>query len=89
MADPRFLVFSRESCPLCDEFVAELARELAASGEGFAVRDVDADPETRRRYGLKVPVLTCEGSVVCHGVLDAGAVARLVSHRGGAGPRLL
>ena len=79
MADPRFLVYSREACELCDEFVAELARELAPSGESFAVRDVDADPETRRRFGLKVPVLTCEGSVVCHGRLDAPAVVRLLA----------
>lgn len=79
MADPRFLVYSRASCTLCDEFVARLASLLAGSGESFAVQDVDADPETRRRFGLKVPVLTCEGSVVCHGRLDAPAVARLLA----------
>jgi hypothetical protein len=39
---------------------------------------VDADPVTRRRFGLKVPVLTCDGSVVCHGHLDRAAVARLL-----------
>ena len=87
MADPRFLVYSRESCTLCEEFVEALARELGACGEPFAVREVDADPEARRRYGLKVPVLTCHGSVVCHGVLDAAAVARLLGR--GAGTRLL
>ena len=69
----RFLVYSRSNCGLCDEFIAELAAlEIA-----FEVRDVDADPVTRRRYGLKVPVLTCDGSAVCHGRLDADAVRRL------------
>jgi hypothetical protein len=41
------------------------------------VRDVDEDALARRRYGLKVPVLTCDGSVVCHGRLDRDAILRL------------
>jgi hypothetical protein len=68
-----FLVYSRSHCGLCDEFIAELS-SLAVQ---FEVRDVDADPVARRRFGLKIPVLTCGGSVVCHGRLDAGAVERL------------
>jgi hypothetical protein len=39
---------------------------------------VDADPAARRRFGHKVPVLTCDGIVVCHGHLDRDAVARLL-----------
>jgi hypothetical protein len=39
---------------------------------------VDADPGTRRRFGLKVPVLTCDGRLVCHGHLDRAAVVRLL-----------
>lgn len=69
----RFVVYTRDGCALCDEFVEELAEILRA----FEVRDVDADAVTRRRYGLKVPVLTCDGSVVCHGRLDRDAVRRL------------
>ncbi len=75
MATARFLVYTRDGCALCDEFIGELVLML----DSFEVRDVDADATTRRRFGLKVPVLTCEGSVVCHGHLDSGAVARLVS----------
>lgn len=73
MPESRFLVYTREDCALCDEFVAELAELLPE----FEVRDVDANSTTRRRHGLKVPVLTCEGSVVCHGRLDRAAVERL------------
>lgn len=69
----RFLVYSRSNCGLCDEFIAG----LATLGVEFEVRDVDAEPVARRRFGLKIPVLTCDGSVVCHGRLDAGAVQRL------------
>ena len=50
---------------------------LEAIVQGFEVHDVDGDPTARRRFGLKVPVLTCEGSVVCHGHLDRDAVLRL------------
>jgi len=71
----RFLVYTRDSCALCDEFIADLTRIL----DCFEVRDVDSDATSRRRFGLKVPVLTCDGSVVCHGRLDPAAVARLVS----------
>jgi len=74
MADTRFLVYTREGCALCDDFIAELAEIL----DTFEIRDVDADETSRRRFGHKVPVLTCEGSVVCHGHIDRPAVARLI-----------
>ena len=73
MPGHRFLVYTREDCPLCDDFIAELAGILPA----FEIADVDADPTSRRRFGLKIPVLTCDGSVVCHGHLDRDAVLRL------------
>ena len=74
---PRFLVWTREDCALCDEFIAGLPGLVPE----FEVRDVDDDPEARRRHGLKVPVLTCDGSVVCHGRLDRDAVQRLLRGR--------
>ncbi len=73
MTAGRFIVHSRSDCGLCDAFIAE----LGALGIAFEVRDVDDDPVAKRRYGLKVPVLTCDGSVVCHGRLDRVALARL------------
>ena len=79
MAEPRYVVYSRVNCPLCDEFIAELMQLLAPFGERMDLRDVDADPVTRRRYGLKIPVLTVDGSPVCHGRLDATAVSRLLA----------
>ena len=73
MTAGRFIVYTRSDCGLCDEFIAQ----LAALGVAFDVLDVDDDPVTRRRFGLKVPVLTCDGSVVCHGRLEPAAVLRL------------
>lgn len=78
MPDPRFLVYTRDDCALCDQFILGLAHALELTREAFGVRDVDADASTARRFGLKVPVLTCDGSVVCHGHFDAAAVARLI-----------
>ncbi len=78
MHGPRFVVYSRADCPLCEEFIATLADQIAPHELPIEVRDVDADPESRRRYGLKIPVLTVDGSAVCHGELDAAAVARML-----------
>lgn len=78
MTGPRFVVYTREDCPLCDEFLLELGQQLMPAGEPVDVRDVDADPAARHRFGLKIPLLTFEGRPVCHGRLDAAAVARLI-----------
>jgi hypothetical protein len=85
VAGARFLVYTRSGCALCDEFIAELSNLPIR----FELRDVDEDPVARRRYGLKVPVLTCDGSVVCHGRLDRDAALRLASDPGAGEPRLL
>lgn len=73
MPGHRFRVYTRNECSLCDDFVADLSTIV----QGFEVHDVDDDPTARQRFGLKVPVLTCDGSVVCHGHLDRNAVLRL------------
>jgi len=75
------VVWSREGCGLCDELVEELATWAAARGWALEVRDVDDDPEARRRFGLKIPVLVLDGTVVCHGRLDLPELERLVRGR--------
>lgn len=40
--------------------------------------DVDADPILKRRYGLDVPVLLLDGTVVCRHRLDAPELKRLL-----------
>lgn len=42
------------------------------------VVDVDTDPVLERRYGLDVPVLLLDGTVVCRHRLDAGELKRLL-----------
>ena len=65
-----FLLYSRPGCGLCEEMLAELRALPAARGVSVDVADVDADPATRKRFGLKIPVLLLGGDLVCYGRLD-------------------
>lgn len=57
--------------------------ELQALGRSvplppIEVVDVDADPILKRRFGVDVPVLLLDGTVVCRHRLDAGELKRLL-----------
>jgi hypothetical protein len=81
-APPRFLLYSRPGCGLCEELLAELQTLPAASGIGLDVLDVDEDAGTRARYGHKIPVLLFAGELVCHGRLDPEEVHKAIAcHR--------
>jgi hypothetical protein len=61
--------------------------ELAALGRRevlppVTLVDVDTDPELLRRYGLQVPVLLLDGTVVCRHRLDAIELLRFLRPRG-------
>ncbi len=75
----RLIVVHRHDCELCDEMVAEL-QHLAARVPlpPVEIADVDADPLLLRRYGLEVPVLLLDGTVVCKHRLDTGELQRLL-----------
>jgi len=69
----------RRDCQLCDEMLEELAalgRRLPLPP--LEVVDVDSDPQLKRRYGLEVPVLLLDGTVVCRHRLDARELTRLL-----------
>jgi predicted thioredoxin/glutaredoxin len=60
-----------------------MVTELEALGSRMplppvSIVDVDADPELTRRYGLNVPVLLLDGTVVCRHRLDADELQRLL-----------
>ena len=79
MGAARLTLVHRHDCELCEVMLADLER----FGRGhplpaLEVRDVDSDPELLRRYGLHVPVLLLDGSVVCRHRLDAAELARLL-----------
>jgi len=69
----------RRDCQLCDEML----EELAALGRRLPLPplelvDVDSDPQLKRRYGLEVPVLLLDGTVVCRHRLDLQELTRLL-----------
>jgi len=75
----RLTLLHREDCGLCEEMRAELevlGRSVALPP--LELVDVDSDPELARRYGLNVPVLLLDGTVVCRHRLDAPELTRLL-----------
>ena len=76
----RFVLYSRPGCGLCEEMRAELDRLPAARGYPLEVLDVDADSDTRARYGHKIPVLLFAGELVCHGRLDTEEVLKALAY---------
>jgi hypothetical protein len=63
-----------------------MVAELSALGRREAlppldVLDVDSDPDLQRRYGLNVPVLLLDGTVVCRHRLDGAELLRILRPR--------
>jgi len=82
------VVLSREGCGLCQDMLHDLAElERAQSVPPVTVVDVDSDPELARQFGLKVPVLLIDGSVICHYTLNSKELLRLVGRAPAIIPR--
>jgi Glutaredoxin-like domain (DUF836) len=73
----RLTLYSREGCGLCEAMLAELAPWAQARDLAIDVVDVDADPDIRRRYGYRIPVLMLDGEPAAHVHLDVDALERL------------
>ncbi|MCS0628265.1 glutaredoxin family protein [Telluria mixta] len=80
---PRFILYSRSYCHLCEDMLAALQAFMARQGQAYTVDvvDVDADPALVARYDELVPVLVAEpaGTELCHYFLDEGALRRHLS----------
>jgi len=77
--ESQLTVVHRQDCDLCDEMVAALeALTRKIKLPPIRIVDVDGDPELLRRYGLNVPVLLLDGTVVCKHHLDAEELIRLL-----------
>ena len=75
-AGPRAVLYVRDGCHLCDEFLVDLSLEMGPEIASVEVADVDRDPGLAIRYGLRVPVLEVGGEVACEGRYDAARVRR-------------
>ncbi|MFO7275651.1 MAG: glutaredoxin family protein [Pseudomonadota bacterium] len=79
---PRLTLVHRRDCELCEEMLAELeALKERVALPPLELVDVESDPELERRYGLNVPVLLLDGTVVCRHRLDADELIRLLRPR--------
>jgi len=82
------VVLSREGCGLCEDMLRELAElERAQSIPPVSIVDVDSDPELAQQFGVKVPVLLLDGSVICHYTLNSNELLRLVRRPAAILPR--
>ena len=70
---PRFDVYSRRGCHLCEVLIEQLFETLAGRAE-VVVHDIDKDPALVRAYGVRVPVVAIDGQVLCEAQLDVAAV---------------
>jgi hypothetical protein len=85
---PGLVVLTRENCGLCEDMLHELAALVRSAHIPDArVVDVDSDPELARRYGLKVPVLLLDGTVICHYTLNSNELLRMLGGRPAILPR--
>jgi hypothetical protein len=79
---PGLVVVSREGCGLCDAMLDDLVElEGQHAVPARIVVDVDSDPDWVRRFGLDVPVLLLDGSVVCRYELNRNELLRLLAGR--------
>jgi len=68
------VLYVRENCHLCEQFLLELSLDLGTGIERLQVQDVDQDVDLAVRFGLRVPVLELDGTVLCEGIYDGAGV---------------
>ena len=78
------VLVTREGCHLCADALPVLQSICDEYGVALALRDVDADPEDRARWGDWVPVVLVAGEEVDSLRVSAARV-RAALERAGAG----
>jgi hypothetical protein len=72
---PRWTVYSRADCSLCEHLLEQLADLLGPeAAASVQVVDIEGQPELERKYGTRIPVLTADDEFVCAYRLDAERV---------------
>ncbi len=72
----RVVVLTRAGCHLCDDARAVVHGVCTARSITYAIEDVDADPELRRRYSDLVPVVLVDGVEHARYRVDARSLDR-------------
>jgi len=68
------VLYVRDGCHLCEQFLVELSVDLGPDVERLRVLDVDRDADLAVRFGLRVPVLELDGTVLSEGVYEGARV---------------
>ena len=72
-------LYTRRSCPLCDEFTDALEAGFPRMLD-IAVCNVDEESRWQQQFGNDVPVLThVDGGLICQHHLDPDAVRRALN----------
>lgn len=71
-------LFSRPQCHLCELLLDEL-RPLLDATTAVEIVDISEDPDLMRRYGLRIPVLSCDGEEISGYPLDTDRVRRILA----------
>ena len=80
---PRVEVLTRPGCHLCAEAVAVVEAVCAETGDRYAERNIDDDPDLRRTYTDQVPVTFVDGAQHDFWRVDPARLRRaLAAHRG-------
>ena len=74
------MLYTRRGCHLCE--AAEDMVVAQARAAAVEILDVDADPLLQQLYGLRVPVLMADGTIVMEGRFDEPALASLLNAPG-------
>jgi hypothetical protein len=61
-SQPRVVVLTRPGCHLCEVAVGVVADVCAQTGDSWTERNIDLDPELRRRFTDEVPVTFVDGA---------------------------
>lgn len=77
----RVVVLTRAGCHLCDDAIAIVQAVCAETGDSWATRDIDADPELRRRYTDEVPVTFVDGAQHDYWRVDPGRLRTALTAR--------
>ena len=67
-------IYIRRGCHLCEDMLQELNLRREILGFTLQAVDIDDKPELASLYGTKVPVLTYQGTEICHYFLDEVAL---------------
>ncbi len=73
---PRFIVYGREECHLCQDMILALHTLQQQVSFDLQIVDIDSDTELIAQYGEKIPVLISadDHQEICHYFLNMAAL---------------